>query len=151
MSEENQQQDPNEQFNEQDWVNEQCAAVLGYCSRKELNLTKIVDVKSVILPPFIGIWFVESKSSKEEYWVISGDLPIDHIAVKLAKSPRDVVRHFSLVWHLKAERLMASLEAGKPQLGDPGKQTEFASLLVSRAEALADLAGNDEMWLKQKT
>jgi hypothetical protein len=151
MSEENQQKEPNAPFNEQEWVNNQYGAVLSYCSRKQLNVTSVNDKESAILPPIIAIWLVESKSTKENYWVISGDLPLDHIPTKLAANPRDVVRYFSLSWQLKSDRLMASLEADQPQLGDSGKQTDFADLLVSRAEMLADLAGNDKIWVKKQT
>ncbi|MFT5452281.1 MAG: hypothetical protein ACI9N9_001771 [Enterobacterales bacterium] len=150
MSEENQQQDPNTAFNEQDWVNKQSGAVLSYCSRKELNVTNFIDTESAILPPFVAVWLVESKPSKEKYWVISGDLPLDHIPVKLAKNPREVIRHFSLGWQLKAERLMTGSETGQPQLGDTAKQTDFAKLLVSRAEILAEMAENDKIWIKQQ-
>jgi hypothetical protein len=150
MSEENQQEEQKVPFNEQQWVDKQRGAVLGYCSRKELNVTEFIDNESAILPPFIAVWLVESKSPKAKYWVVSGDLPLDHIPTKLAKSPRDAIRHFSLSWQLKAERLIASLEAGQPQLGDPVKQTDFANLLVSRAHMLSELANNDKIWVRHQ-
>lgn len=149
MAEENQQQNPSAKLTEQQWVDKERGVALGYCSRKELNVTSFIDNESAILPPYLAIWLVESKSDKEKYWVISGDLPLDHIPAKLAKNPREVVRYFSLGWQLKAQRLITSLQAGQPQLGDPGKQTNFANLLVSRAEMLAELAENDKIWMRQ--
>jgi len=153
MSEDNQQnQNPApEDVDPTVWIQNQRGAVLGYCSRKELGVVKFIDNKSAILPPFIAIWLVESKPSREKYWVISGDLPLDHINVKQAKTPRDVVRHFSLNWQLKAERLIQSLVQGKPQLGDQTKQTDFANMLVRKANMLYELAEKDKIWVNHES
>ncbi|PCJ48508.1 MAG: DUF4826 domain-containing protein [Gammaproteobacteria bacterium] len=149
MSEEIQQESPDPQMTEQQWIQKEAGAVLGYCSSKGLQVTDFINDKSAILPPFVAVWLVLSKQTNEKYWVISGDLPIDHIPFKIAKAPREALRHFSLGWQLKADRLLASIEEAQPQLNDAGKQTEFADLLISRAEMLAELIQNDEMWHKQ--
>ncbi|MCH1933235.1 DUF4826 family protein, partial [Shewanella sp. A25] len=38
--------------------------------------------------------------------MISGDLPTDLVSADAAKDAREVLRHFSLAWHLKAENLI---------------------------------------------
>lgn len=153
MSEENQVTDNKapEDIDPRHWIQKQHGAVLGYCSRKELDVTGFIDDKSAILPPFVAIWLVESKPRKAKYWVISGDLPLDHIPFKLAKTPREVIRHFSLNWQLKAERLMQSLVQGKPQLGDQKKQRDFANVLVRKASMLYQLAEKDKIWVNHES
>ena len=149
MAEDNQQQDSNaesEKISLKDWTQNETGRVLDYCSRNNLGLINFVEKQSAILPPIVAVWLVDSRANKEKFWVISGEVPLDHIPVNVAKSAREAIRYFALNWQLKAERLMHSLVEGKPQLGDNEKQTQFANTLIKSADMLYDMAEKNELW-----
>ena len=131
---------------DQQWVQDQHAKVLHYGSRNQLDIDLLNQQQSAILPPHIAVWLAHSKSLNQEVWVITGDLPTDHINGENAKNAREAVRHFSLRWQLKADKLMESVKNGTPEMGDAERQTQFAELLISRANGLHDLADNDDIW-----
>ncbi len=86
----------------------------------------------------MAIWKIRAQDRKE-YWVISGDLPTDHMALSAAKDAREAVRAFSLHWQLKAEQIMNSGAIDQTKV-------DFANLLVNRAHGLYDLFNKDELW-----
>ena len=135
-----------EQINPEEWIKEQHGTLLRYCSNKGLEISNVLDKKSAVLPPFVAVWLAESKSNKKLYWIISGDLPTDHIPSEIAKSPREALRHFSLNGQLKAENIVQALTSGTYNPDDHERQKQFAELLVDRAHSIYDLFVDEKMW-----
>ena len=91
------------------------------------------------------VWGTGEKS--RFIWTISGDdVVMDQIPGKMAATPKEVARHFSLKWQMDADRLRA-LIAQKNQLNVPKVYMEsYADKLVQCAESLYDLTERDDIW-----
>ena len=150
MTEENQQAETNQAsaiISEEDWLKKEHGEVLAYCSRNFLEISEIIQTESAVLPPFVAVWLAKSKTNNQKFWIITGDVPHDHIPGGNAKNARDAIRHFSLRWQLKAENIVKGQpnSQSKPVLSET--QKEFAELLVSRANSLYMLSEKEELWL----
>ncbi len=86
--------------------------------------------------PFLAVWKLTSLEGKK-FWVLSGDLPTDHINFEVAANAREALRHFSLKWQLQSENLLQA---------DIKEQKDFAHLLIGRAEGLYKLCEDDSLW-----
>ncbi|QSX32059.1 DUF4826 family protein [Shewanella avicenniae] len=128
----------------QAWVREQYQKANKFLAEKGIIPTKVITAESRYLAPYVAVWKLEANHpTKATYWVISGDLPTDVINVNAAKDARDVIRHFSLAWQLKAENLIQS-GAVKDET-----QRQFANLLISRAQSLFQLHEQEALWQLQ--
>ena len=129
------------------WAQNEYAKVLKYCAEKGLQIKRVEQKNCRILPPLVGLWWVKLADKElPDLWVITGDLPTDHLSVKVADNARDAMRHFSMSWQMKASQLEEGLAAGKPTLGDAKTQQDYIGYLISRAEGLYELHGKDEFW-----
>jgi len=140
--------DNNEQqaIDADEWVKKIHGELLSYCSRSGLEISSIEQEQSAILPPAVGVWLVVSKAQNQKYWVITGDLPYDHIVADSAKNARDAIRHFVLRWQLKAENIIQLRDNPKTAAKVDDKQVEFAEVLINTANGLYDLCEKDELW-----
>lgn len=121
-----------------EWVREQFQKANEYLATKGI-LPENVAVKDCrYLPPYMAVWKLNTKD-KQAFWVISGDLPTDHMPLSAAKDAREAVRTFSLHWQLKAQQI---IESG---IDDKTKQ-DFAGMLISRAQSLYQMFENDTLW-----
>ncbi|MCH8536742.1 MAG: DUF4826 family protein [Alkalimonas sp.] len=123
------------------WVQTQFRKANEYLASKGILPDQVVVQESRYLAPLIAVWKIKSQDRKE-YWVLSGDLPTDHLAVSAAASAKEAIRAFSLNWQLKAQQIIDSGSADKTQ-------QDFANLLISRAHGLYDLFEQDEIWQAQ--
>ena len=139
-------QQQSEELSEQDWIKKEHGTVLDYGSRNLLDIAHVIQADSAVLPPIVAVWLVESRINAERFWVITGDVPNDHIPGNNAKNARDAIRHFSLRWQLKADRILASFEEADPEKIIDDSKKEFAELLVSRANSLYELSEMEEYW-----
>ncbi|MCL1143968.1 DUF4826 family protein [Shewanella gaetbuli] len=125
----------------QQWVRTQFQKANSFLAEKGVIPNKVFPEESRYLAPYLAIWKMDSKQpTKQTFWVMSGDLPSDYVDVKVAKTAREAVRHFSLMWQLKAENLHKS---GATR---DATQLKFANLLVSRAESLFKMHEDDKIW-----
>lgn len=124
---------------EQQWVREQFQKANKFLAEKGVVPGKVLDKESRILPPFLTLWLIqENTPRKRQYWVITGDLPSDMVEASQIKDAREALRQFSLTWQLKAEGILRS---------NPDKtQTDFAKLMISRAESMASMHMKDDLW-----
>ncbi len=130
-----------------EWMQQEYTKTIQYCNRLGFQVDRVMQTESQCLPPIIGIWRVRLKEESARYiWVISGQVATDHIHADNAKSPREVLRHFSLSWQLKAERLQQGIETGKLELKDAETQKKFAATLIQNADNLYGLYENDKLW-----
>lgn len=121
---------------QQAWIREQYLKATKYLADKGLVTESVADKESRYLVPVLSVWKI-NLLDKSTVWVISGDLPTDHVALDGSESAREVIRHFSLKWQLQAENLLQQ---------EDKEQQEFAQLLIGRADGLYKLYEKDELW-----
>lgn len=121
-----------------EWVRKQFQKANEYLATKGIVPDNVSVTESRYLPPFMAIWKLNTKQ-KQSYWVVSGDLPTDHLAITAAKNAREAVRTFSLQWQMKAQQI---IDAG---IDDKTKH-DFAQLLINRAEGLYSMFEDEQLW-----
>ncbi|WP_028764796.1 DUF4826 family protein [Shewanella colwelliana] len=125
----------------QQWIKEHFQKANRFLAEQGVIPSKVIAEDSRYLAPLLAVWKMESKQPKAQtFWVMSGDLPSDYVDVKVATTARDAIRHFSMMWQLKAENLTNS-GAIKDKT-----QAQFAQLLVSRAESLYQIHNDEKLW-----
>lgn len=125
----------------QEWIREHFQKANRFLGEKGIIPSKVIADESRYLAPYVAVWKMESKQPKKQtFWVMSGDLPSDYVDVKVAATARDALRHFSMMWQLKAENLEKSGATKEPT------QAKFAQLLVSRAESLYQIHNDEKLW-----
>ncbi|MDX1390827.1 MAG: DUF4826 family protein [Rheinheimera sp.] len=120
------------------WVREQFQKANQHLASKGILPDNVAVAESRYLPPFFAVWKLNTKD-KQAFWVISGDVPTDHMALAAAQNARDAVRAFSLQWQLKAQQIVDAGIADKTQ-------QEFVSMLINRAHGLYEMFSNDALW-----
>ncbi|SEA42274.1 DUF4826 family protein [Alkalimonas amylolytica] len=134
-----------EQLTEQqqsEWVRSQFQKANQYLASKGILPDQVVVTESRYLVPLVAVWRIKSQDRKE-FWVLTGDLPTDHMALSGAKNAKEAIRAFSFQWQLKAQQILDTQQGDKTQL-------DFANLLISRAHGLYDLFDNETIWQVQQ-
>lgn len=141
MSQQQQNQQANQLSEEerQTWVREHFQNANQYLAERGLLSDRILTKESRYLVPNIAIWKFKLQDGKK-VWVINGRVTTDHVNADVAKTARDVIRHFSLNWQLKAENINALGNAADPA------QKGMVDILIRNAEALYDLSQDDRLW-----
>lgn len=121
-----------------EWVRNQYQKANQYLAGKGIIPDNVAVTESRYLPPLVALWKLNTKD-KKSFWVISGDLPTDHMPFSAAATARDAMRSFSLNWQLKAENIINGGAIDKTQ-------QDFANLLVNRAQGLYELFEDDALW-----
>jgi hypothetical protein len=121
-----------------EWVRAQFQKANQYLAEKGILPDNVAVSESRYLTPLLAVWKITAQDRKQ-YWVISGDLPTDHLPLSAAKDAREAVRAFSLNWQIKAEHVMNSGAVDQTKV-------DFANLLVNRAHSLYDLFEKEELW-----
>ena len=124
----------------QAWIREQYLKATKYLAEKGLVTQSVAETESRYLVPVMALWKI-NLLDKTKVWVVSGDLPTDHIVLDKGETARDVVRHFSFKWQLQAENLLRL---------DDQEQKQFAEFLITRADGLYQLYDKDELWQAEK-
>jgi len=124
----------------QAWIREQYLKATKYLAEKGLITESVAETESRYLVPVMALWKI-NLLDKTKVWVVSGDLPTDHIVLDKGETARDVVRHFSFKWQLQAENLLRL---------DDQEQKQFAEFLITRADGLYQLYDKDELWQAEK-
>ncbi|EIW90466.1 MAG: DUF4826 family protein [Alishewanella agri] len=123
------------------WVRTQFQKANEYLATKGIIPDNVAVSESRYLPPLVAIWKLNTRDAKS-FWVISGDLPTDHMPLSAAPNAREAMRSFALHWQLKAEQIAQAGFSDQTQV-------DFANLLVKRAEGLYDLFDNEQLWQGQ--
>jgi hypothetical protein len=121
---------------QQQWTREQYQVATKYLAEKGIVTDSVQVEESRYLVPLLALWKLTSLEGKK-FWVLSGDLPTDHINFEVASNARDALKNFSLKWQLQSENLLRS---------DIKEQKDFAHLLISRAEGIYELCEDDSLW-----
>ncbi|WP_105254126.1 DUF4826 family protein [Pseudoalteromonas sp. T1lg75] len=112
-----------------------------HLAEKGIMPKTLVEKDSRFLAPLCAVWKFKAQNGKT-YWVITGQLPADHVEVSAATTAREAIRHFSLQWQVKAEQLLSSTRLEKTQ-------HDFAQLLINRAHGLYELYDKQELWANE--
>jgi hypothetical protein len=121
---------------QQQWVRAQYQTATKYLAEKGLVTHSVKVEDSRYLIPAIAIWKL-TLADGTKHWVLCGDLPTDHSSIKVAATARDALKHFSLKWQIQAENLLKS---------NNKEQSDFAHLLISRAEGLYKVCEDEKFW-----
>ena len=125
------------------WVKGEEAKLYNYLVRNNMQLTYI-EPTTRLFPRQLILWQVNTKEQGMQ-WVVTGELPSDHLAGKNAADGRAALRNFSLSWQLKAEKILSKLsKQGVPV--QEREQKDYAQLLVTWAERLYQLNEMDAAW-----
>lgn len=120
------------------WVREQFQRANKHLAENGVLFESVVTEESRYLAPYVAVWKIKTTDNKY-YWVISGDVPCDYLPYELEKTARAAIRHFSLLWQVKAENIRKTDTTDQTQL-------DFAELLESRAEGLYDIQAEESLW-----
>lgn len=123
------------------WQRECLGNAQKFLADKGILPVSILEKECRILPPLCAIWKIKGNDGKT-YWVITGRLPTDAVEVTAATNARDVMRHFSLQWQVKADAIMANKLIDKTQV-------DFANLLINRAHGLYEMYENEQLWANE--
>lgn len=121
---------------QQKWVRAQYQAATKYLAEKGMVTNSVKVENSRYLVPIFAIWQLTLLNG-ESYWVLCGDLPTDHSRIDVAPTAREAIKHFSFKWQMQAANLLQA---------ESKEQTEFAQLLISRAEGLYQLCEDEKLW-----
>ncbi len=126
------------------WAASQRLRVVDYLSAERCAHGGVSLEPRWFLAPYIAIWAVRSNldSGRIGWWAISGDVPTDYITCTHERDDADVLLSFANVWKSAAGFMAKGEWAPNFQIGPPGRQKEFATILLSRAEFLEDYAND---------
>ncbi len=126
-----------------EWVRAQFQKANLFLAEKGIVMDSVAVQDSRYLPPMVAVWKING-IDKQSYWVISGDLPTDYIALSAATDARDALRAFSFRWQMNAQQL---IDAGLQEQ----TTADYVNLLIGRAHSLYDLFENEQIWSKTTT
>jgi len=130
------------------WVKKNLnTAVHKFMDKGTIDSAVIEARPAWVLPFQILIGKIRAKDQPENFtWFICGELPTDYVGASVAKTPKEVARHFSLKWQLTASQFQEKQTDRAPsQIA----QNEVADNLISHAEALYELVENERLWQQQ--
>lgn len=128
------------------WHQEEFVKVQKFCVSKGVQAKSIDQTKTKCLPPIVGAWYVNTANKGEDFWVLTGDLPTDLAPAKVAPDAREALRYFSMNWQLKAANIEDAIAEGKITGENKETQIKFIQELVSKAEGLYQLHGDEKLW-----
>ena len=133
---------------EERWCSERRSQVADYLSGQGVNHGRIGEWPAWHVAPYVSIWAIESMRSPGSvgWWVISGDLPTDYVSADTIKHPREAIRAISARWLEVAGTMRRGGEHPEVTIGGPADRGELASLLETRATALAEYCDDDGVW-----
>jgi hypothetical protein len=122
---------------QQIWLDKECLAAIKYLEQKGLCVENINICENKYLLPLFSIWKF-SLQDGSLWWVVGGDLPVDHANGNVAFCSRDAVQHFSLKWQLQAENFL------KANIED---QNKLAHELNAQAKTLFQIFNDESLWI----
>ncbi|MCG9758130.1 MULTISPECIES: DUF4826 family protein [Pseudoalteromonas] len=123
------------------WQRSCVQAAQKHLADKGVLPQSILEKECRYIEPMVALWKIKGQNGKK-YWVITGNLPTDHIEASAAATPREALRYFSFHWQMKAEEIISAKPVDKTQ-------AQFANLLVNRAHGLYELFSKDELWANE--
>jgi len=129
------------------WNQSNYVEAMKYCDKHGFKVEKFDQKQSRVLPPVLAVWKIElSTRPKSSIWLIGGEVMMDHVDAAVSPNAREVLRHFSMSWQLKANQLQKALETNSSGNLNVEQQTQVIETLISKAEALYEMYSNDQAW-----
>ncbi len=145
MSESTRQNSNEDDFKQ--WNQDNYIEAMKYCDKHGLKVEKFDQKQSRVLPPVLAVWKINLVSQpKSSIWLIGGEVMMDHVDAAIAPNAREVLRHFSMSWQLKASQLEKVLETNSSGNLDIEQQRKVIDTLISKAEALYEMYSNKQAW-----
>ena len=137
--------DPHTPEGEAQWLAEQRERVVAYLQAEEVAHGDVAGAPELHMAPHLALWVVAGPADKADWWVVSGDVPTDHVSSHRAPDPRAALRTFAKKWRTAAS-VMATRDGDNAD-GVTEAQSKAASRnLFERAKMLWQLAEKDELW-----
>ena len=143
---------PNDKDAFRDWAQQQMQAMGKHLATHGLISRDEIRVEARWNYPF-RVLIAQAWGSKDEarkFWVIAGDVPVDHIEGAAASDARGALKHFAMRWQVKgarvksADRDLAAPQAERSKLRI--NWTEVGDTLADQAEFIYALAEDDRNW-----
>jgi hypothetical protein len=133
---------------EQAWVAEQRERVEGYLASEGLAPATVAAEPELIMAPVLALWEVQGEHDREprRWWVVSGDVPTDHVAWERAAAPRDALRTLAKKWRTAASVMAARTDADNADQVSAERSQQVAQQLFERAKMLRQLVDHDALW-----
>ncbi len=142
---------PNDKEAFRAWAQEQMKAMAKHLASRGLIDKDEVKVEARWNYPFrillAQAW--GAKSAHEKFWVIGGDVPVDHIESGLALDARAALKHFALRWQMQGARVKSAdrdVPADQQRSKLRVNWTEVGDTLAEKAEFIYALADDERNW-----
>jgi hypothetical protein len=133
---------------EEAWFAEERRKVEEYLRHEGVEHLGVDEVPAFHVHPYMAVWAVQSKVSpgRVGWWAFSGDLPTDYISRKDAKDPREALDAVSRHWKELAGYMIRGEAHPEVIIGPPERWPQLGDLLQKRAEFIASMVADDEIW-----
>ena len=142
---------PNDKEAFRAWAQEQMQAMGKHLASRGLISKDEVRVEARWNYPF-RILLAEAwgaKSAHEKFWVIAGDVPVDHIERGLTADARTALKHFALRWQMQGAQVKSADRDIAPDQQRSKLRvnwTEVGDTLAEKAEFIYALADDERNW-----
>lgn len=142
---------PNDKEAFRAWAQEQMQAMGKHLASRGLISKDEVRVEARWNYPFrillAQAW--GAKSAHEKFWVIAGDVPVDHIEGGLATDARAALKHFALRWQMQGARVKSAdrdLTTDQQRSKLRVNWSDVGDTLAEKAEFIYALADDERNW-----
>ena len=133
------------------WAQEQMQAMAKHLASRGLIDKDEVKVEARWNYPFrillAQAW--GAKSAHEKFWVIAGDVPVDHVEGGLVTDARGALKHFALRWQMQGARVKSAdrdISADQQRSKLRVNWTDIGDTLAEKAEFIYALADDERNW-----
>lgn len=142
---------PNDKEAYRAWADQQMRAMAKHLATRELVTKDEVRVEARWNYPFrillAQAW--GAKSAHEKFWVIAGDVPVDHIEAGLVSDARSALKHFALRWQMQGARVKSADRDLAPDQQRSKLRTNWSEVgdtLAEKAEFIYALVEDERNW-----
>lgn len=135
----------------QKWAKDQMKAMANHLASRGLVVKDELTLEARWNYPFRILvaqgW--GKRTPNDKFWLIGGDVPLDHVEASAATDARAVLRHFALRWQVQGARIKSGDRDMQP--GDQRSElrvnwSEVGDTLARNAEFIYALAEDDRNW-----
>lgn len=129
------------------WLAAERQRVEEYLEAEGLEHGALPSEPELHMAPHLALWLVAGpRAEGGSWWVVSGDVPTDHVSSQRAPDARQALRSLSKKWRTAASVMAARTDADNADHAGPEESRRVAEQLFDRARRLWDLAAQDDLW-----
>jgi hypothetical protein len=142
---------PNDREAFQKWAQDQMQAMARHLMTAGVVVKDEVKVEARWHYPF-RIMVAQAwgrRTPDEKFWLIGGDVPLDHVESRAATDARAALRHFALRWQVQGARIKSGDRDVTPEAKRSELRvnwSEIGDTLARNAEFVYALADDDRNW-----